>query len=238
MTPGFFHPELLALGEHQLPDVADHARARRLVSGDEVRVTDGAGHLAYGRVTALSKRAMGVVIESVEDVAAPSRLDVVVPIADKDRMLLAAEKCTELQVTGWHPTFFARSRSVSGRGDGDRFHERLRARMIAALEQSGSAWLPVIHPDRAAAEVWRALDDVQTRLLLDVDGEGMSSAALNVSVALAVGPEGGLDDAERDAAHRAGWRSTSIAATILRFETAVIAAVAVTRALQLSARGV
>lgn len=236
VTAGFFHPERLVLGEHQLPDSADHARARRLAPGDEVRLTDGAGQLAYGRMTSLSKRGMGVVIDSVEDVPAPTRLDVVVPIADKDRMLLAAEKCVELQITGWHPTLFARSRSVSGRGEGDRFHERVRARMIAALEQSGGAWLPAIHDDRDAAKVWPAFQEVETRLLLDADGRGMSSTAVNGAVALAVGPEGGLEDAEREDARRAGWTSTSLAPTILRFETAVIAGVAIMRALQLSAR--
>jgi 16S rRNA (uracil1498-N3)-methyltransferase len=46
-------------------------------------------------------------------------------------------------------------------------------------------------------------------------------------MALAVGPEGGWTDDELEAFQQAGWISASLGNTILRAETAAIAAVAV-----------
>jgi len=50
------------------------------------------------------------------------------------------------------------------------------------------------------------------------------------SVALAIGPEGGWTEEELQLFERAGWVSVSLGATILRAETAAIAALAITRA--------
>jgi len=51
------------------------------------------------------------------------------------------------------------------------------------------------------------------------------------SAALALGPEGGFEPGERDAFEDAGWRGASLGSNVLRFETAAIAALALTRAL-------
>ena len=50
------------------------------------------------------------------------------------------------------------------------------------------------------------------------------------SVAIAVGPEGGWTDAELKLFQDAGWQSASLGETILRAETAAIAALAITAA--------
>jgi 16S rRNA (uracil1498-N3)-methyltransferase len=48
---------------------------------------------------------------------------------------------------------------------------------------------------------------------------------------LLAGPEGGLDDAERDAAVTAGFRPFHIGPRVLRTETAAIAALSIAQAL-------
>jgi 16S rRNA (uracil1498-N3)-methyltransferase len=163
-------------------------------------------------------------------------LEVIVPVADRDRMLLAAEKVVELQATAWRPAYFARSRSVSPRGEGEKFGARVRARMRAALEQSGGSWLPDVHVEVDWPDAAEAVPRAWTRLLMDAAGASLSSIAGNSPTAIAVGPEGGLEDTERTRAERAGWRLASLGAGTLRFETAIIAAAAVIRALQFSAR--
>ena len=90
-----------------------HARARRVNRGDAARVTDGKGHVGWGQILSVGKNDLGIAIASIENVPRPLPLDVIVPVADRDRMLAAAEKCVELQVSAWHPAYFARSRSVS-----------------------------------------------------------------------------------------------------------------------------
>src|SRR3954466_11271603 len=108
-------------------------------------------------------------------------------------MLMLAEKAVELGASAWGPVVYRRSRSVSPRGEGDGFRDKLRLRMIGALEQSGGAWLPALHAemelDDALAEASGAAG-----VLLDVAGQPLIALRDGVRppVAIALGPEGGL----------------------------------------------
>jgi 16S rRNA (uracil1498-N3)-methyltransferase len=230
----FFTNVSLAANDHiALEDsVAQHARVRRLEPGNTVRLLDGRGRVAWSELLALTKREVTVRIQRLVEVAKPIGLEIIVPIADRDRMLMAAEKCVELQVTSWRPVYFARSRSVSPRGEGDRFREKVIARMRSALEQSGGAWLPDVHVDAEASEVMRSLPPEWNRLLLDASGSPILGLVSNKPTAIAVGPEGGMEQHEVAAAESSGWRVASLGPTTLRFETAVIAGAAVVRATQ------
>jgi len=209
-----------------------HARARRVSAGEEARLLDGKGGVASGTITTIGKRALTIHVATVTRLARPSSLEVVVPVADRDRMLLAAEKCAELQVTSWRPAWFGRSRSVSPRGEGTRFQEKLVARMRSALEQSGGAWLPEVHREAELPEVMAAVT-APIRLVLDSSGTSLHDRISNNGMALLVGPEGGIEDVELRGITGNGWVPVALAATTLRFETAVIAGVAAVRAFQL-----
>jgi 16S rRNA (uracil1498-N3)-methyltransferase len=67
--------------------------------------------------------------------------------------------------------------------------------------------------------------------VLDPDGEPAAARAPGAPITIALGPEGGLERAERDALAEAGFTPVSLGGNILRFETAGIAALAVARAL-------
>jgi len=214
---------------------AQHARVRRIERGDPIRLVNGVGDAGHGVVTGLGKDRFDLELESIEQLPRPVDLELVVPIADRDRMLLAAEKATELQATVWRPVYFARSRSVSPRGEGEKFHERLRARMQSALEQSGGAWLPTVLDDDEFAN---AADAVQAapRVLLDASGGTLAPDMWRQVAALAIGPEGGLEHDELTLARDRGWTIATLGTSTLRFETAIIAGAAVVRAAQLHSR--
>ena len=235
----FYCADVLAVGEIRLegPPV-QHARARRVDRGDTARLTDGKGRIGFGEILTVGKAELRISLENIEIMARPMPLDVIVPVADRERMLVAAEKCVELQVTAWRPAYFARSRSVSPRGEGAKFREKLRSRMESALEQSGGAWLPEIHEEREAADAMKSVSADWTRFFLDAGGAPLASRVGRREVALAVGPEGGFERQEIVAAESLGWTAASIAETTLRFETSIIAGVAVVRAAQLSLRSV
>jgi 16S rRNA (uracil1498-N3)-methyltransferase len=144
-------------------------------------------------------------------------------------MLWLAEKATELGVTTWRPVLWRRSRSVSPRGEGTTFQAKIRARMISAHEQSGGAWLPALYPD-APLERAIAATPVGARVVLDGAGEPILGAHLSAPLTIATGPEGGIDDDERAALVEAGFTPVALAASILRFETAAIAGLAIARA--------
>ncbi len=229
-----FHEGELRTGEVVLEgDPLEHARARRLESGDGVRLADGRGRVADGAIAEVGKRQLVVTIGRVTETPKPLELAVLVPVADKDRMLFAAEKSVELQVTSWRPVRFARSRSVASRGEGPRFAERVRARMRAALEQSGGAWLPDIHEDDDVESALAAIPDDWSRIVLDAGGVPLPSCVRNAATGYAVGPEGGFEPRELELLERRGWSPASLAAATLRFETAIVAGAAVIRAMQL-----
>jgi 16S rRNA (uracil1498-N3)-methyltransferase len=146
-------------------------------------------------------------------------------------MLWLAEKAAELGATSWRPVLWRRSRSVSPRGEGVSFQAKVRARMEGALAQSEGAWLPQPFPE---ANLERAILAAPPgdRVVLDPAGEplvGAASPAVRPPLIIAVGPEGGIERDELEQLRGAGFRSVCLGPTILRFETAAIAALAMAR---------
>ncbi|MDB4876221.1 MAG: Ribosomal small subunit methyltransferase [Gemmatimonadetes bacterium] len=216
---------------------AHHARVKRLEAGDRIRLTDGAGRVALGSIAAIRKSSLEITVHGVTDVPPPAPIHLRVPIGDRDRMLWLAEKATELGISTWQAVRFQRSASVSPRGEGSQFAEKVRARMVSALEQSGGAWLPRMLPDAditdVAAVAGESGEDEDFRIVLDLHGDPLPLVigldARRAPVIL-FGPEGGIEPLERAALESAGWRRARLADTTLRFETAGVAAVAVVRA--------
>lgn len=212
--------ETVELGEN----AAHHARVKRLAEGDPVNVTDGEGQLGTGRIESIGKNKVVVTLRDLRSMPAPPAIHLCVPVADKDRMLLVAEKATELQIASWIPVMYSRSRSVSPRGEGESFDRKVLARMISALEQSGGAWLPTIHPIQT-------VDDIADRrgVALERGSPALGGSALSAPLTVAVGPEGGFEPEELETLRDRGWTTASLGAVTLRFETAAIGAVAIAR---------
>jgi 16S rRNA (uracil1498-N3)-methyltransferase len=218
----FYSPAESAVGERVSLEAAaaHHARVRRLEVGDLVRLTTGAGQLAFGSIAAITKQEVAIVVGRVSRVAPLPALHLLIPVADRDRTLLLAEKSAELGVTSWQPVYFARSRSVTPRGEGEAFTAKVRARMVAALEQSGGAWLPEIRPPAELDQVARSVTG--TRVVLEACGLPLTSAELSGIVSLLVGPEGGIEPPELESLRGAGWQVARLAGNTLRFETAAV----------------
>jgi 16S rRNA (uracil1498-N3)-methyltransferase len=232
----FSAPSTVTLGE----DAAHHMRVRRLEPGTPIRLLDGVGGRGTGVLTQLAKRHALVAVDELEMVEPQAAIHLLLPVADKDRMLWLAEKVVELGVTSWRPVVYRRSRDVSPRGEGTTFHQKVRARMSSALAQSGSAWLPTMYPE-ATVERAVAARPEGLALLLDAGGAPLwdvlaaapaTHGELTVPppVTIAIGPEGGFEELELSALTAGGFHRCALGAGILRFETAGIAAVAVARA--------
>jgi 16S rRNA (uracil1498-N3)-methyltransferase len=224
-TP-FFVNATATLGEH----VAHHARVKRLEVGDAVQLTNGAGSLARGSIAAMKEGSVDVTIDSVRSIASPLEIHLRAPIADRDRMLLLAEKATELGIASWQSVRFKRSMSVSPRGEGAAFAEKLRARMVAALEQSGGAWLPRMLDEATLSSVDAASGEIP--IVLDASGDSVPAvlaARARLAPMILVGPEGGIEPNEMAKLVDAGWKRMRLAHNTLRFETAGIAAIAAIR---------
>ena len=211
-------------------EAAHHARVRRIEAGGPVFVVDGVGARGVGRIVRLTKQDMQVTLEQVHRSPRPPEAHLLVPIGDKDRMLWCAEKATELGATSWTPILWNRSRSVSPRGEGSAFRERVRARMRSALVQSHGAWLPDLPDDASIERVVANGSSKETRLVLDVSGAPIGREHIVAPVTIAVGPEGGFEAEELSRLRDARFRPVSLGANVLRFETAAVAALAIVRA--------
>jgi 16S rRNA (uracil1498-N3)-methyltransferase len=211
--------------------VARHLRVRRLGAGATVALVDGAGRRATAMIVREAKDNVTVEIGDVEDITPLPEVHLMVPVADRDRMLWMAEKVAELGVTSWRPVSWRRSRSVAPRGEGPMFSAKVRGRMIAALEQSGGAHLPQIYPEATISRALNAVPPGGTRLVLDPAGPPVFGLQVTAPITLALGPEGGLEEAEKAELKNAGFVSVSLGPGILRFETAGAVGVAIARAL-------
>jgi 16S rRNA (uracil1498-N3)-methyltransferase len=213
-------------------DAAHHMRVRRLEPGEPIALRDGAGRSGDGRLVRLAKSQATVELVSVVAHPPPPPVHLLVPVADRDRMLWLAEKAVELGIATWRPVHYRRSRSVASRGEGAGFEQKVRARMRAALAQSEAAWLPTLHADAGLDE---ALAQVPpgARLVGDPDGGRALDVPVRAGepVTVAVGPEGGFEPEELDALRAGGFRAVALPGNILRFETAAVVAAAFARAL-------
>lgn len=209
--------------------VARHVRVRRLGVGARLALLDGQGHRAVGTLVRVAPSTV-VEIESVAVTPPAPPVHLLVPIADRDRMLWLAEKAVELAVTSWRPVLYRRSRSVKPRGEGPTFMAKVKARMAAALEQSEGTWMPAIFPESTVERALAALPADGTRIVLDASGVAATTLPIEaLPVALAVGPEGGFEEEELELFAQQGFDRGLIGGGILRWESAAIAGLAIIR---------
>ena len=180
-------------------------KALRLRPGFEVSYTDGRGVIGSGELTPSR-----VVRGTEKSVSPPIDLEVVVaPPHERDRVRFLVEKAAELEVR--------RIRWLQSRFGNARTHQVGRARdwAIAALEQSRSGWLTVVDSDWVKVA---NLEDGRASVVADREGDRLiPSPPLRV----VVGPEGGWAEDEVPSE----WPRLSLGRTVLRTETAVVAAI-------------
>jgi 16S rRNA (uracil1498-N3)-methyltransferase len=212
-------------------DEAHHAVAvRRLAVGERVVLTDGAGTSAVGEIAATGKRSMEVRIASLtHETPASPRVTVVQALPKGERGELAVEVLTEIGVATIVP--WAASRSVAvWRGErADRSLARWRATAREAAKQSRRAWFPRVEPLATTHDVCALVGGADLAVVLHEDAvTPLASVTVPArgSVAVVVGPEGGLTGDEVAAFTASGADAVHLGAEVLRTSTAGVVAVA------------
>jgi 16S rRNA (uracil1498-N3)-methyltransferase len=217
---------------------ADHlGRVLRAQRGQEYELSDGASvWLARVAQIALAKSGHSRIdFELIEPVAVPRpdlTLKLLLSLIKFDRFEWCLEKATELGAAEVTPLLAARSDRPLTAAAVKRA-ARWEKILLESAQQSRRLRPPILHkairPSRAFGE---STETVKLLLSERPEARPMRERLQETrgnSVALAVGPEGGWTDEEWEAAHAAGFLDVSLGETILRTETAAIAAAAVIR---------
>lgn len=211
-------------------DHANHlVRVLRARIGQEFDISTG-DSVRRGSITSL--RSDRVEFELGEQVPAnPSAaITLLLSVFKFDRMEWAIEKCTELGVSRIVPLIARRTDAHLAAAAAKRA-ERWQRIAAQAAEQSRRAAVPEISAPikiaeaikfPAACRILLSESEEQT-LLRDV----VRSLSGNDEIVLAIGPEGGWTEDELESFRQAQWTSASLGDTILRAETAAIAATAI-----------
>ncbi len=197
----------------------------RLQRGNEVEIFDGRGGGARAELTQVDDK--GVVLRVLErfDVVAGVPLTIAMATPKGDRADLAVEKLTELGVTRIVWLVCTPRSVVVPREDGKR-SERWGRIAEAAASQSLRRDVPAIDPPMPFAE---AVESLGGGLIANPDGASagkLFAANPALPYTCLIGPEGGFTEDELAMAARAGYSRVCLARTVLRSETAAIAAAA------------
>jgi 16S rRNA (uracil1498-N3)-methyltransferase len=209
-------------------------RVLRLRVGDAVTLFNGDGNDYPSRIAGFGRGTVEAEVERSVPARAESRLAItlVQGIARTERMDLVVQKATELGVAGIVPVATARSVVKLDRDSRERKLDHWRGIAVSACEQCGRARIPAIAEPLTLADMLAEAPADRGRLLLAPDAQLSLGAAARgqLAIELLVGPEGGLTEAEREAAIAAGFRACRLGPRVLRSETAAIAALAVIQA--------
>lgn len=240
MTNRYYSEEPLGLGRASLAGAEAHhlIHVMRARPGTEVTLFDGSGAEFPARVVTLDRNEVELEVNDCRQVDRESSwavtLGVALPKGDRQRWLV--EKAVELGCARMVPLRTERSVAEPTAGAS----KRLQRGVVEACKQCGRNRLMEIAP----AEDWPSFVELMPpqalRLMAHPSPSRSEAASAEASlreamaawqprreVALAIGPEGGFTDEERERAITAGWRAIDLGPRILRTETAAVALMAI-----------
>jgi 16S rRNA (uracil1498-N3)-methyltransferase len=224
------HTQTLFVGDIPLdPTQARHARdALRLEEGTAVEVFDDAGSTASGTLRFRGPKDVFVRVDQIT-ASAPSprlRLTIASAVPKGERADWMIEKLSELGVATFIP--LATERSVV-KPEGKNKYERWARIATESAKQSRRAGVMRIEELRPVRE---AIRDASAAFYLSTAPDAVPLATAlpaspDAEITLLIGPEGGWTDAEIEWFESSDIRGVKLTSTILRVETAAIAAAAI-----------
>ena len=213
------------IGEH-----ADHlVRVLRARVGQDFDIATG-GVVRRGRISFVSDARVEFELGEEISRARQAKITLVLAVFKFDRMEWAIEKCTELGVARIVPIIARRTDAHLAAASAKRVDRWQRIARQAAEQSRRAAPPEIAVPVKLAAALDQAgalrivlAESEEQTLLRDV----VKPQTAADGIVLAVGPEGGWTESELQSFRQSGWTSASLGNTILRAETAAIAATAV-----------
>ncbi|MFM5953948.1 MAG: 16S rRNA (uracil(1498)-N(3))-methyltransferase [Novosphingobium sp.] len=224
-APRLFVEQVLAAGDQVIldgPQAHYLSRVMRVTPGDAIVLCDNASGEWAARVSEAGKR---TVVATCETLLRPREevpdFTLCAALLKKDRFDLVLEKACELGVRRIQPV-------LTRRCVADKLNlERARAILIEAAEQCARTALPELCAPVKLETLLRHWEPGRRLFFADELGGAPALEAFGAfqsPAALLVGPEGGFDQAERDAIRgHAEAHAITLGPRVLRAETAAIA---------------
>jgi len=198
--------------------------------GDSLTLFNGDGGEYPAQLTQVDRSEAQVAVGERHEPGTESALQstLLQAVGKGERMDWALQKATELGVSGIQPVTTAR---CNVKLDAERWAKKQahwQGVLTAACEQSGRVRLPQLHPVIKLEDALPTCSaDLRLVLAPQPGDDPFDAGAVGVaSVALLVGPEGGLNATELEHAERAGFQRWQIGPRTLRTETAPMVALA------------
>lgn len=226
--PLFFAPKLqvnstkLAIQGQEYKHIV---KSLRKEIGDKIKITNGRGALFTGEITSIDEAILNIKIISQKSIEkSKPRVSLAFSLLKKQNKLII-EKCTELGICEFFP--FVSNRTVK-----KNYSEKLRSKLervaIAAMKQSGSAYLPEVNPIIDFKDLFTFINqNYQSILAWENNKSHFLDVALSTTktdVCLIIGPEGGFTTEEVNYSKKFSAKIISLGNNVLRAETAAIAA--------------
>jgi 16S rRNA (uracil1498-N3)-methyltransferase len=186
-----------------------------------------------GRIRSISDERVEFELGEVVAAAQRTSITMLLAIFKFDRFEWAIEKCTELGADRMVPVIARRSDAHLVQAAAKRVERWQRIAREAAQQSRRTAppeiALPLKLKDALQSDsgVKLVLSEVEEGTTL---GEALEDADFDAGVSLAIGPEGGWTPEELKLFADSGWQAASLGDTILRAETAAVAALAIASA--------
>lgn len=215
---------------HHLKDVL------RLKKGAVIQIFNGQNQEADVVIESIQEQGIKVSVQTLRQAAGQNlKLVLVCAVPKKDKFEWIIEKCTELGVEKIIPLKTKRGQVVFPEQRMPAKLARFEKVAINAAKQSQRLNVPVIAPMTELKEVLAHLDPEGLHLFPSLNGhpqhikDVLLKAQSNLPITIFIGPEGDFTPDEVEAALKAGCVPVSLGDTVLKVETAAIAAVSFVR---------
>jgi 16S rRNA (uracil1498-N3)-methyltransferase len=213
-------------------------RVLRLGPGDVVLASDGSGHQHTVRLETIRPLAIGIIVETARSTTeSPLDFTLIQGIPKGDKMETIVRVATELGATRVMPAITARTVVTLESSRWPARTQRWQRVAAQAAKQCGRAVIPEVSPTAplttvvgrlASPELGLCLWEDERRPLDEVlTGFGASAR----SIAVIIGPEGGLAPEEVQWVRSRGWMVAGLGPRTLRTETAGPAVLAILQAM-------
>jgi 16S rRNA (uracil1498-N3)-methyltransferase len=211
-------------------NAAQHVgRVLRMQPGQVLILFNGDGQNYPATITSAGKKRVEVTIGPPTPNTTESPLNIVLgqTLSKGDRMDYAIQKAVEMGVTQIVPLTTERCDVKLNNEREEKRLTRWQAIATSAAEQCGRAMVPDILPVMTTEKWLEHSRNCDLRVVLHHRTEqSLNTLATPTSIALMIGPEGGLTAEEIAQAENAGFLPVALGPRVLRTETAPVAAMA------------